>query len=769
MSWTIRSSRAAGATPVGRRGRHPIAEHPPRATSIPSAVLAGVLAAVVLALALPALAAAQGWIEPPHPGGPRVERVDSRVRVIVDGPVAHVEVDEWFENRGWGLAEGHYLYPLPADVALSGVSLFQGEEELRGEVMDAARAREIYEEIVRRRKDPALVEYLGDGLFRSRVFPIGPGETRRVTLRYAQVLPSAGGSLHYRFVGAERAVTPVRVDGRRPGEASHTPAPAPLDFELRATPAESYLEPFSPTHALESRRRGDTLVVRAREVPSGRMSVFLPRSGGAAGLTVLTHRPAGEDGFVLLSVTPPASPGHREPRDLVVVVDVSGSMQGTKLEQARGAVRGILEGLGPDDRFRLIAFSNSVLPQDAGWTRATPAARAEGRAWADALRADGGTNLDGALQEALRVPPDAERLPVVLFLTDGLPTVGEQDAGRIADAAEARRGRFRIFAFGVGHDVNTRLLDRVSAATRGTTQYVEPGEDVERAVSLLAQRIHHPVLTDLELAGTPVTIDEIYPVRIPDVFAGESLVLLGRYRGQGAGDVVLTGRQGGRAERVSQRVTFPGLESGNEALPRLWAARKIGHLTRQLWIEGESPALVEEIRATALRYGLPSPFTSILVEEPGVLASGEARDDAGRLVGMEQAVAAAPIGATAVKAAEGARLFREAERSEDLDALADDVAADGTAVVGSRVFRLLEGVWTERGTGATLREVRVQRFSGAWFRLVEALPEIATAARRFEAVVLEGRAVRLRLDERGIEHWPAGELERLVAEFRPSS
>jgi hypothetical protein len=132
-------------------------------------------------------------------------------------------------------------------------------------------------------------------------------------------------------------------------------------------------------------------------------------------------------------------------------------------------------------------------------------------------------------------------------------------------------------------------------------------------------------------------------------------------------------------------------------------------------------------------------------------------------------VAAAPTGATAVKAAEGARRFREAERSEDLDGLGSDFASTTTAVVGSRVFRLLDGVWTEQGAGTDLPEVRVQRFSEAWFGLVEALPEIAGAARRFDAVVLEGRALRLRLDEGGIERWQAGALERLVAGFRPRS
>jgi Ca-activated chloride channel family protein len=491
------------------------------------------------------------------------------------------------------------------------------------------------------------------------------------------------------------------------------------------------------------------------------MSVFLPRAGGVAGLTVLTHRNPGEDGFVLLSLTPPEAPDHREPRDVVAVLDVSGSMAGRKMEQARGALRGLLEGLGPDDRFRLVAFSNAVSVRDADWTRATAAARAEAARWVDGLAADGGTNLAGALHEAFRVAPDPGRLPVVIFLTDGLPTVGEQDPSRIAAAAEARRGRFRVFAFGVGHDVNTRLLDGVSAATRGSTQYVEPGEDVERAVSLVALRIRHPVLTDLELGAAPVTIDEIYPVRIPDVFAGESLVLLGRYRGEGEGALVMAGLQGGERRQVSERVRFVAVEPANDVLPRLWAARKIGHLSRQLWIEGETPSLVEEIRATALRYGLPSPFTSILVEEPELTAdrlSGAAFE-------APMTIAPTAMGEQAVRTAQEARRFRMADAAADLDR-AGDVEIEGGAVVAGRVFVEKGGVWTEAGVDESLPEVRVRRFSPAWFRLIEALPEIAAAARRFETLTLGGRTVQLRLDDGGIERWPTGELERVVADFR---
>lgn len=731
----------------------------------------GRLPLVVLVLSLapaltPSSVRAQGWIDPVLPGMGSVERVESRVTVTVQGTVATVEVDEWFLNSGDRVAEGHYLYPLPAGVALSGASLYQGETELRGEVMDADRARDIYEEIVRRRADPALIEYLGDGLFRARVFPIEAGERRRVTLRYSQVLDPAGESLLFRTPGALRPTEPTRSD--RPN--GRIRAEAPVDLRMVVTPGSAFLDPFSPSHALDIERGGDTLRVDVPDA-AGRLSVFLPRSGDVVGLSVLPHRPAGEDGYVLLSLTPPAPTTRAEPRDLVVVVDVSGSMAGTKMDQARAAVRGLLDGLNPDDRFRLVSFSNGVHRLDTEWRPADRRALDDARDWVDDLRADGGTNIDGALEAAFEVSPDPDRLPVVVFLTDGLPTVGEQDPDRITVAAEGRRGRYRVFAFGVGHDVNTRLLDRLSDATRGTTQYVEPGEDVERAVSLLATRISHPILTDLRIVESPVAISEWYPVHLPDVFAGETLVLLARYRGEGEGRVVVEGRSGGQVRRVSTRAAFPRLERANGGLPRLWAARKLGHLTRQLWTEGETADLVAEIRETALRYGLPSPYTSILVQEPEVRVAQDAAlnaprpaEEAARL----SATVRAGTGAQAVQLAERSRRFRDADRADELAALARSAVADAGGerrVVAGRIVRLQGGVWTEAGLDHDLPAVRVRRFGEAWFALVARLPELDEAF-RLGPVALQGDGLRLLVDDDGAESLDARALEQVVRAFR---
>jgi Ca-activated chloride channel homolog len=708
-------------------------------------------------------------------------------------------VTEWFRNGGGGIAEGHYLYPLPGEASFSSFSLFQGDEELRGEALDAAEARRIYEDIVRRVRDPALIELAGQGLLRARVFPFQPGETRKVILRYEQLLAGSGGGLRFSYQGGSPALArpsvpvpmprplPETVPVPRGGRIALPDGPTGIPFELVVENGRDFLDPFSPTHRVTVERTGNRVRVRTGETVTGALTLLLPHVRERVGMTLATHRLSGEDGWVMLALSPGrVEPSEAEPRDVTVVLDVSGSMSGTKMEQARGALHQLLGTLDARDRFRLVVYSTAIRSFRPEWTPARGAALDEARRWVDALRAEGGTNISGALEEAFRVRPGEGRLPMVIFLTDGLPTAGERDPERIAAMAEASRGRARVFAFGVGYDVNTRLLDALAAAGRGTTAYVQPDEDVEVALGELASKIRHPVLTDLALVEAPVRIHELYPVTIPDLFAGEELVLLARYeagRRDVTGDLVLTGTRAGRTERFQVQATFPAEAVGDAWLPRLWASRKLGHLSRQVRLEGETGSLVEEIRTLALRYGLVSEYTSYLVVEPGMVADagpGRPGRPGERAVALDQlVVAAAPAatavsGAGAVRSAEADRARREARSSVELfeaeakaQAAADEVVGgSGFRRVAGRSFRQAEGVWRDLGIRPEARVVRVAPFSRAWFQLVEALPELREAAGAFEAVALGGRNVTLEFVPGGEENLSAAQLRSVVADFR---
>ncbi|HSK21234.1 MAG TPA: VIT domain-containing protein [Longimicrobiales bacterium] len=747
---------------------------------------------------LPAAAAPQGWIEPQPgiaPGQWGIEKLRTSVTVRISDRVAEVEVEEWFRNNGGGLGEGDYLYPLPAGAVFSSYSLYQGEQELRGEMMGAAQAREIYEGIVRAKKDPALIELIGKGMLRARVFPIEAGQTRKITMRYTQMLDRAGDALQFRYAAGARHVGSGVVPMPRPwpgmpqdrpsdGGVRAYPEGAPLTFSIVVEDESRFRDAFSPTHAVRVERARGRMTVRPDGELAGDFAVFLPFADRPVGLTVATHRPAGEDGYFMLTLSPADVAQSSVPRDVTVVMDVSGSMSGDKIDQAKRALQQLLGSLGEDDRFRIAAFSSAVRPWQESWSRAARAEIEGARRWVDDLRADGGTNMHDALEFAFSDPSPRDRLPIVIFLTDGLPTNGETKPDRIVAMAESARGRARVFAFGVGFDVNTYLLDRLSEAARGTTQYVSPGEDVEQAVSALAARVRHPVLTDLALETGGIDTDEIYPRSLPDLFAGGELVVFGRYSEAGAADMTVSGRREGRVERYATRVQFRGRSGSDEYIPRLWASRKLGDLDRRIRsaqadgaTRDQVQALIDELRETALRYGLLSEYTSYLVQEPGVLAA--ARPEARSFAPM-----AAVSGEAAVARAEGARRSREVTNIAQMDAAqalaterlalppaamldVNSKAADGAGrSIAGRQFTLRAGVWEDAGHTAKHRVVEIAAWSDAHFAILRALPEVALVLREVESVLIAGRVVSLRVGEKGVRSLSEAELRRLVADFR---
>jgi Ca-activated chloride channel homolog len=730
------------------------------------------LLAVCLGMLLgPAALGAQGWFEPrplprPLPAASSIEKLRTHVTVRVDGRLATVEVEEWFRNNGRGLGEGDYNYPLPAGAVFTSYSLYQGEQELRGELMDADRARSIYEAIVRAQRDPALIELLGKGLIRARVFPIEAGQTRRITLRYTQVLPRAGDALELRYAAGAR-------------HGTYGAGMAPLEFVLHVENGSSFRDAFSPTHDVASERRSGRMTVRPRQHLAGDFTVFLPLAEQAVGVTAAAHRTVTEDGFFMLTVVPGDVAVTRVPRDVTAVVDVSGSMSGEKMEQARRALHQLLGTLGPQDRLRLIAFSGQVRHWRAGWTSTEREHMSSARRWIDDLRADGGTNIHDALRAAFDAESPAARLPIIVFLTDGMPTVGETDVDRITAMAESRRGRARVFVLGVGFDVNTSLLDQLSVAARGTTQYVRPHEDVEQAVSLLARRVSHPVLTDLELNVAGVTIRDVYPRELPDLFAGEDLVIFGRYTGSGDARITVRGRRGGRAEQFGTAFRFPTAQQSGEYLTTLWAARRIGDLDRRIraaQADGASrqqvAALTDELRETALRYGLLSEHTSYLVQEPGVLAAGTPRP----------AAAAAPFAVTgqqAVLRAEEARRAREVSSVADMTAVQNQTAqrlaqasagppsdSRGRRTVAGRTFVLSNGEWRDSPAAGNSTIVSIEPYSAAYFALLRSLPELTAVLRELDPVLVTGGRVSIRIAAGGRSALSAAEAARLAADFR---
>ena len=707
---------------------------------------------------------AQGWIDPVRPipqNNPRIERLRSTVQVSISGRVARVTVEEWFRNNGPTLDEGMYHFPLPGEAVFSSYSLWQGDQELRGEAMDATQARSIYETIVRQKRDPALIELAGQGLIRARVFPIAPGETRKITLKYTQLLDRAGDAWRFRYLG----------DRNRQS--------APRSFRLEVDSAARFGDPYSPTHQVQVARQGNRLEVTLGDnAASGDFELLLPLARGLIGLSLVPHHPVGEDGYFMLLLAPGAAADAAAlSRDVVAVIDVSGSMSGEKIQQAKAALIQLLGSLRQGDRFRLVAFSGGVRRYAEGWTAVTADARRDAESWIRSLDAEGGTNIAGALTEAFAQSPAEQSLGVVVFLTDGQASTGETDPEKIAASAEQGRGKFRVFSFGIGDDVNTFLLDRLTERARGTTEYIRPGENIERAVGVLAAKVASPVLTDVTIsAGSGIELYDMQPGSLPDLFAGDEMVVLGRYRGAGSTEqsVTVNGRRNGHQEEF--RTTFSDRENADARyIEQLWAARKAGALSRDIRLHGQTRETMDALKQLALRYGILTEYTSYLVQEPNVAMRRQAEDR------VMQAPAAAPVdqaGAGYIGRAEQERSMADAAR---LDAVAVAKTANASAFdeirrarsginptqrAGGRLFIMRDSTWTDLGHGDSLHVVSIAPYSSAYFALLTALPDLREAAALEPAVLVAGRHVSIKIVSGGKTQWTPGELERLVREFR---
>ena len=722
------------------------------------------LGAVTLAATLASPLGAQGWVDPVRPVPPtnitgRIERLRSTVQVSVSGRVARVTVEEWFRNNGPVMDEGMYHFPLPGEAVFSSYSLWQGDQELRGEAMDATQARSIYEAIVRQKRDPALIELAGQGLIRARVFPIGPGETRKITLKYTQLLDRAGDAWRFRYLG----------DRNRQS--------APRSFRMEVDSAGRFGEPYSPTHQVQVSRRDNRLEITLGDgAPGGAggggdFELLLPLSRGLVGLSLVPHHPAGEDGYFMLLLAPGTSDAAALRRDLVAVIDVSGSMSGEKIAQARSALIQLLASLREGDRFRLVAFSGGVRRYSQEWTAATPQGRRDAEAWVRSLDAEGGTNIAGALTEAFAQPPAEQALGVVVFLTDGQASAGETDPERIAERAEQGRGRFRVFSFGIGDDVNTYLLDRLTERARGTTEYVRPGENIERAVGSLAAKVASPVLTDVTLSGAGVELYDVQPGNMPDLFAGDEMVVFGRYRGVGSGEwsVTVQGRRNGRQEEF--RTPVSNRTADARYIEQLWASRKAGALSREIRLRGQTRETMDALKQLALRYGILTEYTSYLVQEPTVALRGAAED---RLMRTPASAPANQAGAAAVGQATREKSMRDAEsvaRLEEVVVTGFDGARprsgiNATQRVGGRLYIMRDSTWTDLSHGDSLNVVSIAPYSEAYFALLQALPDIRDAAALEPAVLVAGKRASIKIGEGGKTRWNPGELERLVREFR---
>lgn len=680
-----------------------------------------------------------------------MERTTREVKVTLEGRVLSYHVTEKWTNRGRVVGEVDYVLPLPRSAAFDDLALEIDGEMITGEALDANRARAIYQDIVRQQKDPALVEWIGMGLLRTRIFPVAPGETRTVSVRFTAL--------------AEREGDMLRVDVPAPRGAGTERKGTDLEF---GWPAEkSFGDAWSPTHdlALVKGVRGRT--ARAVNV-AGTVTLLVPvRNTTGAAVGVVAHAPAGDDGFALITLTPPATVRRTAPRDVTFVLDVSGSMSGKKIEQARAAGHQLLQSLSSVDRFRLIAFAGDVSEFRDGWTTVSGTNLRAAEDWLNGLRASGGTNIQAALERALEVSETRERLPLLLFLTDGAPTVGERRGEKLAQLAADQRGGRRIFTFGIGADVNAALLEQLALDGAGTPHFVRPEEDIERVVGVVAQRLTNPVATDIRVSATGVTLHSVQPAGRVDLFAGQELTILARYKGSHRNArITISGKGVDGPVSWSAAAELPDRKSGNAFVGRLWATQRIGWLSAERRKGGASAELDKEIRELGERWGIPTEFTSYLVLEPGMTVGQPAPLTRGG-VAMQGASPRARNEVTSDMAFESAKAASEMRMARSI-AEPGAAAGDDSSIrrTTSRRFELRSGVWTDmRESGNGARAINVVPYSALYFELIEAIPELREVFAIGDLVQVHGRRVTLRLATDGQASVGASTIQEIIRDW----
>jgi Ca-activated chloride channel family protein len=749
-------------------------------------------------LCLPA--SATGIMMPKGVDLPPLAIKSHRVKVVLSDQVARTQVEQVFINHTDQQLEATFIFPLPAGASVSEFAMIMNGKRVVGEVLEKERARQIYTDIVRRMKDPGLLEYMGSNLFKASVFPIPARGDQKIDLSYSEVIKVDAGLAEYVF--------PLKTGEK----ASSVMDEFSVSLELNTNvPIKTV---YSPSHPVEVVKKSDTKALVSFEEPKSRLDkdfrLLYTLSDKDFGLNLVTHRPKGSDGYFLLMIAPKTDLKEDEilPKDVCFVIDTSGSMSGKNIEQAVKALKYCVSSLRPKDRFNIVRFSTDVETFREGLVSAGKAETDSAYPFIEKFAARGGTDINLALETALSLKSKEDRPYIIVFLTDGRPTIGTTETPAIlANLTDKNKANTRTFVFGVGHEVNTHLLDQIAGQTRATSQYVGPDEDIEVKVSNLFDKVSAPVLASLKLELGDVGAYDLYPRALPDLFKGTQLLVLGRVRKEGHVALKLTGEINGKPESFVYEGTFPAEQKENGFIANLWANRKVGFLLDEIRLKGEQKELVDEVIALGKEHGIVTPYTSYLVAEdtrpevagtprrpaekdklrhgwtgggPGGETNGEfAAGGEGRKGGKEEEArpAATPGPAAAVngeggeatehawtggrapepakKAAEDKYQLAKAlkqdsgkeavDASEQLSEMKDKQVAEsqderklltGTAKALGRKFELRDGVWTDTSWKKENEPVKVKYLGDAYFKLLEREPDLKEAFALGEQVLV---------------------------------
>jgi Ca-activated chloride channel family protein len=653
------------------------------------------------------------------------------VTVSIDDQLAVTEVDQTLRNVSGHPAEAVYLFPVPIGATITGFEMWVGDKKMDGEIMDAAKAREIYHSIVRSKRDPALLEYVGQGVFRTSVFPVGVDEEKRLRIKYTELLKKESGLVRYLY--------PLNTEkfSKFPLEEAKVEVTIKSKGKIKTV--------YSPSHTVDVQRASETSARATwsarRDLPRTDFDLYYSADEAVVGMNLLTYRPvADQAGYFLLLASPAIRiDGPVESKDIVFVIDKSGSMRAdNKMGQAKEALSFCLRSLNEGDRFGIVSFSSGVDKYTERLVTFNEAEKEKALSHVQRIEVQGGTNINEALLQALTLFEKGERLKMVIFLTDGLPTNGVTDTNTIVkNVTAANTMNVRLFNFGVGYDVNTILLDKLARENKGDSDYVKPKENLEEKVSNFYTKVQSPVLSSLKVGWGDIKVKDVLPRTIPDLFKGGQIVMTGRFEGSGTQKVVLGGMSQGKERTFEVEASFDAKSEGlgKFFVERLWAQRKIGDIIDQMQLYGRNKELIDEIVAISIKYGIITEYTSFLIREDAHL--GDAKDNA-RRAGEELRKLEKGDGQQGNLQAEAKKALQTSDKAaaptagggfgKYRDEHGKDVETRTIANVGRRTFFQRKNVWQEADVPEDVKAQEVKFYSDEFFRLLVDHPELNQVA-----------------------------------------
>ena len=674
----------------------------------------------------------------------------------INGQVATTHVEQVFRNDTQYTLEGTYFFPIPENASIVDFAIWENGKKLVGEVRSREEARRIYDEIVRRQRDPGLLEYAGKDLFQASIFPIPPNSDKKLELTYSQILKAESGTVGYRYpLGTGR-----NLWGRGPQNSEIIRGGVPQKFgtvsgKIEIVGKQALRNVYSPSHSIDLKNTSERSASVSFETKDNDndFQLFYGLSNEDFGMSLVTYREPGKDGYFMLILSPKDDVSERElvNKDIVFVLDTSGSMadQG-KMDKARAALLFGIRTLRDGDKFNVINFAGEDHLMERGLIAADAAGKKRAEEFVAKLRPTGGTNINDSLIASMKQFDKSDRPKILVFMTDGLPTVGETNVDKIiANLKTSKNTDVRIFPFGFGYDVNTTLLDKLGSENSGISDYVQPKEDLEIKVSNFFARVSSPVLSDLELDMGPVETEFMYPRKPGDLFKGMQIAMIGRYKN--ASDIqnvsiLLRGKTGKESRSFSyDNLDFPLRSEGNEFLPRLWASRRVGWLIEQIRLNGETKEVKDEVVELGTRYGIVTPYTSYLATDGSVAG---ARD----VMQLQSLSRAAPAKMAERSGADAVQMSVQQNSMQMNTTLSENkkksakerILVDNTQnnqFFGNKNFFNQSNVWvdSEFSSDARLPEIKVKFASEDYFKLAASNTELARYFSLGEEVVVVWR------------------------------